>query len=156
MALANQPMFQQEMLKQHSKDSMRGQRTNRTRSRGIQTRLHEMDLARKSAFAQLGLSKKRSDLSHKGRLAQYRLDKENLDQRKKTLPWQIGIGGGVALLSGLEGKRQADLIRAQAERQKQQHDRIMSNEDAVKARYWESMVWPHRNQRSDPRMPQIR
>ena len=113
MALQNQPMFQQEMLRQHSKSSMRGQRTNRVQSRGIQTRLHEMDLARKSAFANIGLSKKRSDLQHRGRMAAHKIAKGELADRQRQLPWTIGIGAGTALLSGLEGKRRADMIREQ-------------------------------------------
>lgn len=139
MPLQNQAMFQQEMLKQHSKDSMRGQRTNRTRSRGIQSKLHELDLARKNAFAQLGLSKQRSDLSHRGRMAQYKLDKKDLQQRKKTLPWQIGIGGGVALLSGLEGKRRADLIKEQTNAQREQFQQTRRDARGNEA-YWRSRL----------------
>ena len=108
MPLYNQPMFQSAMLKAHSKASMRG---NRPKTRGIQSRLAEMDLARKAAFRDIGLSKQRSDLTHKGRMAGLKMDKKALATRKKQLPYTIGIGAGTALLSGLEGHRRAQMIK---------------------------------------------
>lgn len=108
MPLYNQPMFQSAMLKAHSKASMRG---NRPQTRGIQSRLAEMDLARKAAFRDIGLSKKRSDLTHKGRMAGLKMDKKALADRKKQLPYTIGIGAGTAILSGLEGHRRSQMIK---------------------------------------------
>jgi hypothetical protein len=71
-----------------------------------------MDLARKLAFKGIGLQKKRSDLAHKGRMASFNVRKGELKDRKAQLPWSIGIGAGTSLMSGLEGKRRADIVKA--------------------------------------------
>lgn len=124
MALENQAMYQQAMLKQHSKSSMRG---NRTKTRGIQSRLAEMDLARKAAFRDIGLTQKRSDLTHAGRMASHKMQKKALKQRKKQLPWQIGIGAGTSILSGLEGQRRKQVIADQAAVEQQRFDQTQAN-----------------------------
>lgn len=124
MPLANQPMFQREMLRQHSKSSMQG---NRTKTRGIQSRLAEMDLARKAAFRDIGLTQKRSDLAHAGRMAGHKIQKKALKQRKKQLPWQIGIGAGTAILSGLEGQRRKQVIADQAALEQERFDITQAN-----------------------------
>ena len=143
MALQRQPMYQRAMQKAHAKASMRG---NRAQTAGLQSRLAEMDLARKLAFKGIGLQKKRSDLAHKGRMASFDVRKKELKDRKAQLPWQIGIGAGTALLSGLEGKRQANIIKANEEAAAKRHTDIMNREDEKEARYWERNVYtPHRS-----------
>jgi hypothetical protein len=124
MALQNQPMFQQAMLKANAKGSMRG---NRPKTKGIQSRLAEMDLARKAAFRDIGLTRKRSDLSHRGRMAGHQVAQDELSQRQDQLPWQIGIGAGVGLISGLEGRRRARMIREGRDLEQQRFDGLMAN-----------------------------
>jgi hypothetical protein len=102
-------MYQREMQKANAKASMRG---NRPKTAALQSRLAEMDLARKLMFSSLGLQKKRSDLSHAGRVEGLKQTGKRLKERETQLPWQIGIGAGTGLMSAMEGKRRADLIRS--------------------------------------------
>jgi hypothetical protein len=109
MGLYRQPMYQKAMQGANAKASMRG---NRAKTSALQSRLAEMDFARKLAFSGLGLQKKRADLSHAGRVETQRVAGDRLKERKKQLPWQIGIGAGTGLMSALEGRRRANLIKA--------------------------------------------
>lgn len=116
MALAQQPEFQRAMLKRHAKSSMRGNQAN---TRGLQSQLASRDIQRKQAFKGISQQRQRSDLAHAGRTAQYKMDRKALKDRAKQLPWQTGIGAGTALVSGLEGRRRANILReAEANRQK--------------------------------------
>lgn len=125
MALYSQPMYQQAMQKARSKASMRG---NRAKTSGLQSRLAEMDLARKMAFKSLSLQRKRADLSHAGRAENLRVASKDLKERKEQLPWQIGIGAGTSLLSGLEGRRRANLIKKQEQERQWNFDQMMNKQ----------------------------
>lgn len=124
MSLYRQPMYQEQMQKAHAKASMRG---NRPKTEALQSRLAEMDLARKLAFGSLGLQKKRSDLSHAGRSENLKQSKKALKKRKEQLPWEIGIGAGTGLLSALEGKRRAGIVKANEKRAEQRHQDMMGS-----------------------------
>jgi len=86
-----------------------------------------MDLARKAAFRDIGLTQKRSDLAHAGRMAGHKMQKKALKQRRKQLPWQIGIGAGTSILSGLEGQRRKQVIADQAAVEQQRFDQTQAN-----------------------------
>jgi hypothetical protein len=122
MSLYRQPMYQQQMQRAQAKASMRG---NRPKTEALQSRLAEMDLARKLAFESLGLQKKRSDLSHAGRSENLKQSKKALKKRREQLPWELGIGSGTALLSALEGKRRAGLVKANTKKQDDRFNEIM-------------------------------
>ena len=108
MALTSQPMFQREMQRAHSKASMRGQRP---KTAALQSRLAEMDMARKLAFGEIYNTKARSDLQQAGRKADLGMRRDALAKKKAALPWQIGIGVGTGLMGAYEGKRRADMIK---------------------------------------------
>ena len=119
MALDQQPMFQRELLKAQSKASMRGNRAN---INGLLQRLATEDLTRKDQFRRLGLRKESSDLHHSGRMQMQGMQKDDLRDRKKALPWTIGIGTGTALMSALEGRRRAQLIREETHKRTELRD----------------------------------
>lgn len=111
----NTPEWQRAMQRAHAQASMGGQPL---RTAGIQEGLANKDIQRKLDFQRLGLQKKRADLQHRGRMAQYKMDKKELKDRKKMLPWTIALGGGTALMSALEGRSRANRIqRAEEARQ---------------------------------------
>jgi hypothetical protein len=141
MSLYRQPMYQKEMQKAQAKASMRG---NRPKTEALQSRLAEMDLARKLAFGSLGLQKKRSDLSHAGRSENLKQSKKTLKKREKQLPWEIGVGAGTGLLSAFEGKRRADLIKTREKKSDAQFGQLMGSKDATAAKMWEKFYTPHR------------
>jgi hypothetical protein len=62
-----------------------------------------------------------------------KIQKGQLAQRQKQLPWQIGIGAGTALLSGLEGRRQANLTAERAARQEEMYQQTMRNQRGYEA-----------------------
>jgi len=128
-------MFQREMQKANSQASMRGQRP---RTAALMSRLADMDIARKLAFGEIGLSRRRSDIAHRGRKAALGIQKDQLKQRKKQLPWTIGLGLGTAGLSAYEGNRRANMIAAQNQRQEDRYQQTRrgarTNEYALRQR----------------------
>lgn len=119
------PKWQREMLKAHSKASMGGQPM---RTEALQQGLAREDIDRKNAFQSLALQKKRSDLSHKYRKFQHKMEKKELKHQKKMLPWTMALGGGTALLSALEGRSRANRINKAEAAAQTRHDEMMSNQ----------------------------
>lgn len=116
MALTNQPMYQRAMQKHLAKASMSGRRPN---TFAVQAQAANQDIARKQAFAGLGLSKKRSDLAHKGRMASFNLQRDQMKDAKSQLPWTLGMGAAGALMSAWEGRRRAKSIAEQTANQRE-------------------------------------
>jgi len=118
------PKWQREMLKAHSKASMGGQPM---RTEALQQGLAREDIDRKNQFRGLALQKKRSDLSHKYRKHQYKMEKKELSHQKKMLPWTIALGGGTALVSALEGRSRANRIGKAEAASQARHDEMMGS-----------------------------
>ena len=110
MALQSQAVFQREMQRANSKASMQGQRP---RTQALMSRLADMDLARKLAFSEIGLTRRSADIQHRGRKAGLKASKKDLKDRKQQMRWSMGVGLGTTALSTMEGRRRANVIAAQ-------------------------------------------
>jgi hypothetical protein len=143
--MESQAAWQRAMQKAHAKASMGGQPL---RTEALQQGLAAEDINRKLAFERLGLDRQRSDLAHKYRKAQYRMQKKQLKQDKRMLPWQMALGGGTALVSALEGRSRANKIsRADAARAKFWEDRNMQQHQTTRSlrqKYLPNMVGERR------------
>jgi len=120
MGFLNQPMYQRAMQRHLAKASMRGQRPNEF---AVQAKFADQDLARRQQFRDIQQTKQRSDLAHRGRMANLNMAKKDLKTAKKQLPWELGIGAAGALYSTVEGRRRAKATEALAEQQR----RILRN-----------------------------